>query len=487
MTTHLLRRGGRYYIRRRIPADLVEHYGKKERQLALGTGDPKEAATRVRKVGAELDDEFERARRELARTREVAPTPRPLEFPEDEWEQSALRAAYEGRYERLSEKQLRRSREMQDAVRRVLADRDPATPLGGLSQMPPASPFAALYPALARPAGPAHGHHTLDALVSAWAKARAPGQDTIDSASRMVARFQQLVDITTVESVTKLALVTFKDRMVEVGHSVQAAAKYVRVLSVLFNFAVSQAWIETNPAAGIVTRERKNAKVARPPFSEDALNGIFSNRVYTVGDRPETGGGEASFWLPLLGLYTGARIEELAQLAPSDIYEEVYRDEQGIERRCWVLRITGKGDGQEVKNFGSERRIPIHAELLKRGFAEYATSHMGQRRIFPKLKLDRYGRESPYWSMWWLRHIRAECGVTHPKMVFHSFRHNFKDACRECGIANGVADALQGHSEGTAAGNYGGEYYPLRPLVEAIEKYHVAGLKLPEAPLKEAA
>lgn len=45
MQTGLVRRGARYSIRRRIPLDLVEHYGRAEIVRALGTADPKEART----------------------------------------------------------------------------------------------------------------------------------------------------------------------------------------------------------------------------------------------------------------------------------------------------------------------------------------------------------------------------------------------------------------------------------------------------------
>jgi hypothetical protein len=43
MTNHLKRRGARYYFRRKIPASLHAHYGKKEIVLALGTSDYQEA------------------------------------------------------------------------------------------------------------------------------------------------------------------------------------------------------------------------------------------------------------------------------------------------------------------------------------------------------------------------------------------------------------------------------------------------------------
>lgn len=58
MTNHLLRRGSRYYIRRKVPIDLQAHYGRREIVKALGTSDPTEARQRVREESVQLDREF---------------------------------------------------------------------------------------------------------------------------------------------------------------------------------------------------------------------------------------------------------------------------------------------------------------------------------------------------------------------------------------------------------------------------------------------
>jgi len=50
MCTHLQRRGSRYFIRRIIPLDLREHYGKREITKALGTSDRRVAAVLCRRV-----------------------------------------------------------------------------------------------------------------------------------------------------------------------------------------------------------------------------------------------------------------------------------------------------------------------------------------------------------------------------------------------------------------------------------------------------
>jgi hypothetical protein len=55
------------------------------------------------------------------------------------------------------------------------------------------------------------------------------------------------------------------------------------------------------------------------PFEIADLQVIFKTPVFTVGERPKGGKGEASFWLPLLALFTGARLGELSSLRASDV------------------------------------------------------------------------------------------------------------------------------------------------------------------------
>jgi hypothetical protein len=44
----------------------------------------------------------------------------------------------------------------------------------------------------------------------------------------------------------------------------------------------------------------------REPFTLTELHTLFTAPVFTKGDRPSGGRGEAAFWLPALGLFTGA-------------------------------------------------------------------------------------------------------------------------------------------------------------------------------------
>jgi len=88
MCTHLQRRGGRYFLRRRVPQDLQARYGRREITKALGTSDRRAAAVLCRRLGLELDDEFRLARAQKP-TLFVQPVlPEPVQAPQQALQQA---------------------------------------------------------------------------------------------------------------------------------------------------------------------------------------------------------------------------------------------------------------------------------------------------------------------------------------------------------------------------------------------------------------
>jgi integrase len=92
-----------------------------------------------------------------------------------------------------------------------------------------------------------------------------------------------------------------------------------------------------------------------------------------------------------------------------------------------------------------------------------------------------YGRVTAKWGEWFSLYKPAECGITDKRMVFHSFRHTFKQYARHVGIVEGVQRPLMGHSSSEAADDYGSGH-TLYPLVEGMALYRVPGFMLPEPP-----
>jgi len=236
--------------------------------------------------------------------------------------------------------------------------------------------------------------------------------------------------------------------------------KDISVIHAVLEWAVDNGYIDNNPASRIKVRADKRAVEQRLPYSSDDLQVIFNSPVFTEGFRPDGGAGEAAYWLPLLALYTGARLDELGQLRVKDV-----RNEDGI----WHIDINTDGDDKKLKTLSSKRKVPLHENILTKGFTDYLNSLKQDGMLFPELKADTKGKLTGNWSKWWGRYAR-QIEVHSERKVFHSFRHTFVDACREAGIQEEVRDALTGHSSGGVGRSYGSGVLSLMLLYQAVER-----------------
>lgn len=147
---------------------------------------------------------------------------------------------------------------------------------------------------------------------------------------------------------------------------------------------------------------------------------------------------DAYWWLPIAALWTGARLEELAQLQHNDLA----RDRDGIP----YLRIHDEGE-RKVKTEHSIRNAPVHSFLVALGFLDLFRPG-GRGRIWPELK--KHGRP-PSWGALYSTHFtdyRRECGLYEPLRDFHSFRRTFITMLRtRAGVDALTVAAIVGHDD----------------------------------------
>lgn len=233
-----------------------------------------------------------------------------------------------------------------------------------------------------------------------------------------------------------------------------------------------------NPFKGLKVKARgHNIRDERHPFALAELEAIFNAPLYTGCKSLREWGTPGAlvprdaglFWVPLIGLFTGARLGEIIQLRVEDV-----REEQGIP----FFDINDEGDDKRLKTAHSRRTTPIHPELIALGLLDHVAlrRRQGEQRLFPDLKMGADGYYSSPFSKHFSRFL-ASVQVKTRKNAFHSFRHCFEDACREAGIAKEVMDALQGHGEQGMSGRYG-RGYVLRTLAEAMRRLRYEGLDL---------
>ena len=310
---------------------------------------------------------------------------------------------------------------------------------------------------------------TLQDLLISWRDATTRPPKTVEAFTRAVTRFTAFLRGKSPELVIRKDVIAYRDYLLagskEVDKlSVKATKGQIDFLKAIFRRAVANEQISNNPFHDIPFDKPKIESKPRIPFDPADLKKIFSTPVYSDGAlNMRAGGGEASYWLPLLALYTGARLEELGQLRVIDVKEYA-----GLG---WYIDINPQAGS--VKTQSSDRHVPLHSKLVSLGFVTHVEKmrQSGSEKVFPSLKPDKHGVMTASWSKWFGRHLRA-LGITDRRKVFHSFRHGFKDMARAVGIPEEIQDAITGHANGSVGRSYGNQRYPIQPLFEAIEKIH---------------
>lgn len=228
-----------------------------------------------------------------------------------------------------------------------------------------------------------------------------------------------------------------------------------------------------NPVQGLGIKAATSPEDEHDPFTQKDLTEIFAAPVF-CGCKSERywnqPGSEVLFespkyWLPLLALFTGARLGEIAALDIADV-----RDRDSIK----YLQIN-----KALKNGQSKRIVPVHSELVRLGFLDFVQrmKQRGQARLFPNLRQDKTtGRYSDVSSKAFTRFLKTH-KIKRPKISFHSFRHNFEDAARDCGLEQVVTDRLMGHKSPGMSARYG-KGHSLERLNSEIQKIHYRDLDL---------
>ncbi len=206
--------------------------------------------------------------------------------------------------------------------------------------------------------------------------------------------------------------------------STSSVNKYMRRISALFHWAEGREHVRKNTFEKKKIKDDKKPNEKRDMLTGQDLAAIFSpNSFYSELNK------QYKFWLPIVGLYSGARLNEIAQLKAADIVEE-----EGID--CFRF-VTSK-----QKEY-TERLTPIHPHLKALGLLEYAKKQKDQ--LFPELKKGRdgYGKEVSRWY----NIYRRKCGMTDLRNKdFHSLRHTCATTLKRAGVDSDLISEILGHS-----------------------------------------
>lgn len=221
--------------------------------------------------------------------------------------------------------------------------------------------------------------------------------------------------------------------------------KHLSRAAELFNWLHASNFITTNPFLKLQITDNRLESEIRSAFTEKDLLAMFSSSQFAAYRKENN----HKYWLPILALYTGCRLEELCKLRVCDI---------GTENGIHFLNITGN-----VKTKSSHRRVPIHTALIEVGFLSFVDSQKQKRlqRIFPDLKANKFGKYSHSVASSWFPRFRRAVGIPDSeKKCFHSFRHFFADSLKQHEVSEPIAAAILGHKApgGISYRRYGKQY-----------------------------
>lgn len=231
--------------------------------------------------------------------------------------------------------------------------------------------------------------------------------------------------------------------------------KRVGAIQALLSFAKGQKWITRNEGRDVpILGYTKAGTSPRQTFQEEELQRLFSSALFTL---PSTWKHNRSvsdmtlYWLFLIALTTGARLEEIGQALLADV-----KMDGGITFIDIDDYAEQTGADKSVKTETSRRLVPVHRNLIGLGFNEYrgALAETGHSRLFPDLVTNQFGKRTKEASRIANR-IIDRCISTDARLVFHSFRHTFKDLALEAGIDARIIDQICGHEPVSVGGKYG--------------------------------
>ncbi|WP_417264224.1 DUF6538 domain-containing protein [Celeribacter sp.] len=497
---HLVNRSGRYHARLVVPKELRTIIGKTELRTSLG-GDYRQALKLLPGAVANLQNEIALAERKLAQQtgRNIAPDPRYILTPQqiafshytqrlafddelrndrryanvgiDDDLVSRLRNAVAGRADDAELSEL-----VGYQVERFRAAGNLAAEIGSdewrvIARALCSAELEAMERAYERDEGDFTGTPSAPIIRDAQAPQDAPQKVKLSQLwgeyikSRVQAGFmrdngkrlrpvqenlRKFLKHDDAAKITKKDLIAWREHLMESLSAKTVNDIYLSAVRSLFAWAVENDRLPENVAASVKQPKPKKVYGRERGYTDtESVQVLKASRSYQskadeFGNvREEQQTANMKRWVPIICAFSGARVSEITQLRKEDVRQE---------GDVWVMRITP--DAGTVKA-GGYRDVPLHPQIIGEGFLKFVEDAEDGPFFHKATDPAKYKRAAEIVSNKlsdWLR----ESGLT-PKGLQpnHAWRHRLKTQCRELGISDRVADAIQGHAGKTAGDNYG--------------------------------
>lgn len=243
----------------------------------------------------------------------------------------------------------------------------------------------------------------------------------------------------------------------------RTANAYVSAMQTFFKWAENNGYADKNLFTGVrIAGAKKQKSEKRSAFSAEQLRTMFRHLTENPDGLVRK---DEHKWGALIGMFTGMRLNEVAQLEVNDI-------------KCidavWCIDVTADGDdNKRLKNEASQRRVPIHGRLIEGGLLTFVEAQRGRHpRLFPKLSYSAqngYGRNI---GRWFNERFLPAMGMEQPDLVYHSLRHTMITRLSQSDAPDTQVKAIVGHAQaGVTFNTYFKEGFRPAQLKAAVDRF----------------
>ena len=220
------------------------------------------------------------------------------------------------------------------------------------------------------------------------------------------------------------------------------------------------------------TSKKKGEKVFSPEHIEALLSGYPYTQTPLDKERDLW---DFHYWLILVFLYTGARLNEICQLRLDDIKQTTPRKRRNskitpIPIDYFDIKKAFDANGEQthfIKNDKSIREVPVHQQLIDLGFLDFVEQRREEETapsamLFKGLYFSQKNKWGKKASDWFngggkMKSYRDECEFEpNTQKNIHTFRHTFINEYRNTeGIDRSLLFTIVGHDSTLQTDEYG--------------------------------
>lgn len=248
-------------------------------------------------------------------------------------------------------------------------------------------------------------------LSKAWAgyireKQHDNAKRTIYEKGLLFEEFKGLLGDLEVNLYDKPTLVQWKNHEMNKGAGASRINKRLGYLNDFFNWCIGNGHSQhqQSPVEGLLISTKGKLKKKQEhwkSFEDTDLKAIYGKGYLEACPKPD------HYWIPIVALYSGARLNEIAGLPIQNV-----RLIDGVH----AMEIT------DTKTSKVGRVVPVHQTLIELGFWDYVehVRAIGAERLFPHTVdgNNGHGKNAARQFANWLDKL----GITDPYKVFHSTR-----------------------------------------------------------------